>query len=278
MQFINGDNPLCSDKVSDKYIAINSCGLYHSFTCDISINRYNGRSDYQLIYLKKGRGKYTINNRDYELIAGDILIYKPYAEQIYTIYADSKPEFNWIHFTGVGVKEILQDAGLYDMLQFNIGTKANIDIYILNILTELQTKRPAYEFISNAYFIEMIGSVSKLYRNYNDNLTSKKYGKIIAIIEHMNKNPGDISTIDDYARQCYIHPYYFISLFKEYTGKSPIEYRTEVKIKAAVSLLSSTSMSMREVAEFLGFKDSLYFSRVFKKHIGKSPNDFRKGD
>ena len=47
-------------------------------------------------------------------------------------------------------------------------------------------------------------------------------------------------------------------------------------IEKAIELFNTTTMSVNEVALFLGFADPLYFSRFFKKSIGMSPQKYIK--
>jgi two-component system, response regulator YesN len=64
-------------------------------------------------------------------------------------------------------------------------------------------------------------------------------------------------------------------LFIKETGKTPSEYLTEKRINYAKLLLETrlrnNSISVKEIANHVGFDDPYYFSRVFKKVTGKSP-------
>jgi AraC-like DNA-binding protein len=44
----------------------------------------------------------------------------------------------------------------------------------------------------------------------------------------------------------------------------------------AVRLLSSSAMSVKEIAAACGYSDSNYFCRIFKKNTGTSPGQFRR--
>ena len=64
--------------------------------------------------------------------------------------------------------------------------------------------------------------------------------------------------------------------FNRYIGKTMREYLTELRIKDALVLLKSSSLSVSEIAFSVGFNDSNYFSSIFKAHIGISPQEYRK--
>lgn len=66
------------------------------------------------------------------------------------------------------------------------------------------------------------------------------------------------------------------AIFKEEKQESMQTFHTRCKIKKACNLLKTTTYSINEIAEKMGFEDQLYFSRVFKSQIGDSPSQWRK--
>ena len=59
---------------------------------------------------------------------------------------------------------------------------------------------------------------------------------------------------------------------------SPIEYLINVRIKRASELLSRSVLSVSEVAEKCGFKDTEHFCRTFKKRMGITAGQARIGE
>ncbi|MFC5529626.1 response regulator transcription factor [Cohnella yongneupensis] len=68
---------------------------------------------------------------------------------------------------------------------------------------------------------------------------------------------------------------YFSTLFKQYKGKTFIEYVTHERMEKAKELLNLTSMKSYEIAYEVGYSDPHYFSGAFKKHAGDTPTDYR---
>jgi len=64
-------------------------------------------------------------------------------------------------------------------------------------------------------------------------------------------------------------------LFRSCLGKTPKEYLTELRIQIASELLISSPLSVNEISEKVGCRDSMSFSRQFKKYTGHSPREFR---
>lgn len=83
--------------------------------------------------------------------------------------------------------------------------------------------------------------------------------------------------LDDTIRKMPFHYDYIRKFFKKETGFSPREYMTELRMRKAKSLLTSScarNFSVSEVAYQCGYVDPLYFSRVFRKYTGICPSMF----
>jgi two-component system response regulator YesN len=55
-----------------------------------------------------------------------------------------------------------------------------------------------------------------------------------------------------------------------------VNYVNGLKIEEAKKLLVSTSYSVSEITEIVGFSTTPYFSRVFKATSGLSPLEYKK--
>jgi AraC-like DNA-binding protein len=86
----------------------------------------------------------------------------------------------------------------------------------------------------------------------------------------------DPISIEQMAKQVGMSADHLRELFLERFGTQPVKYRTGLRLAKAWELLSSTSLSVQEVAKRIGYPDALYFSRVFKNQYGMSPRDMIK--
>jgi two-component system response regulator YesN len=68
---------------------------------------------------------------------------------------------------------------------------------------------------------------------------------------------------------------YFSQRFKSITGKTFVEYLTELRIEHAKELLRTASGRGYEIAPQVGFRDPHYFSSTFKKVCGMTPTQYR---
>ncbi len=103
-----------------------------------------------------------------------------------------------------------------------------------------------------------------------------KYSKAIQIVmDHIEMNIEEEIPLSSLAQLTGYTEYYLSRTFKNETGVSINRYIASAKIKRAKLLLDTTDLSVKEIAEKLGFSSETYFSMVFKKEEGISPAKYR---
>jgi two-component system response regulator YesN len=78
------------------------------------------------------------------------------------------------------------------------------------------------------------------------------------------------------AAQVLLSPTYFSVVFSREVGETFIEYLTNVRIRKAVELLRTTSLTSSEIGYRIGYHNPRYFYSVFRKVTGLPPNEFRR--
>jgi transcriptional regulator GlxA family with amidase domain len=91
------------------------------------------------------------------------------------------------------------------------------------------------------------------------------------ILRMMDENLSGSLRVEDIARQTNYSRAYIFREFKRATGKSIIAYYNEKRIRRAEHLLCTTELSVREIAEKLGFDTPNYFSKTFRRITGQTP-------
>ena len=81
---------------------------------------------------------------------------------------------------------------------------------------------------------------------------------------------------EEVAKYCSISPSYLRAQFKKTVSKTINEYREDIRVSLACELLSENNMSIKEIANDLGYCDVYYFTRQFSKRRGVSPAGYRK--
>ncbi len=99
---------------------------------------------------------------------------------------------------------------------------------------------------------------------------------INGILGYINDNLDKCISLHTLAERACLHPNYFIRIFKENIGISPIKYINKQRLEHAETLLKSTDLTISEIMVRVGFKDLGHFSKFFKSHVGCSPTRFRE--
>lgn len=86
---------------------------------------------------------------------------------------------------------------------------------------------------------------------------------------------ADVST-KEFADKYKISHYYLLHQFKRSMGVTVTDYKNELKLKYAKSLLLETQESVTDIAQKSGFGSSSYFSKIFRKYTGVSPSEYRR--
>ncbi len=113
--------------------------------------------------------------------------------------------------------------------------------------------------------------LAEFVRNGESDSQQKVERSINFMVANINR-PLQVSTL---AAQANVSPSHFFALFKQMTGRPPMDYFTKLRMSHACRLLDSTSASVKEVAAALGYNDPFYFSRVFKSVLAVAPVHYR---
>jgi AraC family transcriptional regulator, arabinose operon regulatory protein len=261
-------------------LIVGSCGNYRlSSYPKMPTYRPRGRLDYQIIYIASGKAYFHFDTPENETIvpAGNVVLFRPKELQKYEYYGKDKTEVFWIHFTGSDVKNILRKYGFADKQRvFSVGTSLEYERIFKRIISELQKCQSDYE--------EMLMLLLRhLLIVFNRELTREHVLKNEYMDREMELTVSYFSTnynldinIEEYASSKGMSVSWFIHNFKKYTGETPMQFLTSIRITNAQILLETTTYSVNEISRIVGYNNPLYFSRIFHKRKGYSPQQYRK--
>lgn len=99
---------------------------------------------------------------------------------------------------------------------------------------------------------------------------------IAQAIRYMNAHLYDPINVQQVAEAVNLSPSHFSRQFKRSTGYSPYEYIILRRIDRAKYMLTSTALSVKEIAYQIGYNSEENFIHSFQKNVGISPGLFRK--
>lgn len=255
--------------------SLSVCNVGHQ-KCNASYQWGPGAKDHYLIHhIVRGKGYYHCNGKMFSLKSGDSFLIYPNREVLY--YADKEEpwEYSWIGFTGNDAPSILQ-ATLFS--PSTPVTYKNIHSGEIN-----QRMNQIYSARGTDYInaVEMAGYLYMLLAIYmreaeKKNKMSRTESYVIKGIEYISSNYSLPITINDIAAYVGLSRSHLFRSFQAVLNKSPKEYLSEYRIKQACYLLTHSTMSMTDIADAVGFDNSLYFSKAFHKQIGVPPTEYAR--
>lgn len=95
-------------------------------------------------------------------------------------------------------------------------------------------------------------------------------------IQHMLANLGAPLSVHDLAQRCGVGVTSFSSRFRQATGVTPHRYLRRARIERSCELLRTTSLTIGEVSESVGFRGQSHFCRAFVTERGLTPSAYRR--
>ncbi|WFD11091.1 response regulator transcription factor [Tepidibacter hydrothermalis] len=96
------------------------------------------------------------------------------------------------------------------------------------------------------------------------------------ILEYIHNNYQENIKLKQCADKYHTSPSYIARMFKKHCGVTFITYINNLKIKKAREMLKDGNLSIKEVADKVGYNNLNYFYKTFKKNTGVTPNIFKK--
>lgn len=99
--------------------------------------------------------------------------------------------------------------------------------------------------------------------------------KLDLILNYIKKNYGTDISLEQLSTVAGFSPKYFCRVFKDMTGRSPVEYLNWFRINRSCALLRESNDKLLDIAKRCGFKDFSYFIKMFHRYKGMTPLKYR---
>ncbi len=237
-------------------------------------------NEYQLLYITEGEGLFRSNHvKETLLREGDMFLLFPDERHSYHPRQETGWKSYWIGFKGRNMDERVKEGFLsVEKPIYHVGYSSEIEQLYKQAYETAVNEPPFAQQMMAGIVNHMVGVMYALERSIelNKNYTHRDMidRARMRIREALESN----LTIQQIAEEMSVSYSNFRKLFKEYTGLSPAVYQQDLKLQRAKELLSTTNMSVKEIAYRLNFDSPDYFSAKFKIKTGRKPSEMRKHD
>ena len=241
---------------------------------------FHNHISYEIYYLEKGGRKMLVQDRVYDLSAGDVLLIKPDIlhrsmhsgshTRINIVFSDA---FLDTYFTSRSKKYLIS---CFDTEFIRLSDNArNIFFKLFSRLCS-ENERGDETFITISEILKLLNIAAQNGTGY-DEIKKKTFSeKTNSVIDFIKNNFSAITELDEIADACYINKSYMCRLFKREVGMTVFEYLNNVKIQNACELMRHTDRTLTDIAISCGFSSVSYFSASFKSLMKCTPSQFRK--
>ena len=144
---------------------------------------------------------------------------------------------------------------------------------IEKITSELSDGSPKSIFAVKAFLYEL---VCKCMDEMSDIHIPNHSEFVMQVIKYINKNLNASLTAENIAEALFASPSKLRKAFTAETGIPVGQYITDRVLIKAEESIRTTTLSIKEISDALGFCDRFYFSRCFAKKFGLPPAEYRK--
>lgn len=115
--------------------------------------------------------------------------------------------------------------------------------------------------------------VSDNYAILNHSNDERRMNDVMNYIREYYKGKIELSKL---ANQAKMTKNSFCRYFKYKTGKTPIQFVSEIRVAHACNLLKNTNLSLKEICYDSGFNNFVSFHKTFKEQLDLTPTQYRK--
>ncbi|NMA83206.1 MAG: AraC family transcriptional regulator [Epulopiscium sp.] len=231
---------------------------------------------WELTYVDRGMLKTTIEGEVYSLAQGDFILYAP--NQYHNQWADDNVS---VCFVTITFDMEFKDSHFLANRVFhgNVETK--------NLLHEILQEKNRNTYYSDDLIICYVKElIIKLVRDLRLESTIHKLSTdmqsnvenviVSQALDFIHENIHLKLTVSNIASTIPISSSYLSTLFKKNTGHTLMEYINQLRLNKSKEYLRTSSYTITEIADLLGYSSVHYFSKQFKDYYGISPTVYAR--
>jgi AraC-like DNA-binding protein len=233
-------------------------------------------NEYQLLYITQGKGNFVSQScKPLTLKAGNMFLLFPGEWHNYS--PDRKTGWNeyWIGFKGVNMDNRHLN-GFFNKQKpfFHTGMNDEIVTLYKKAIEIAQKQNAGFQQLLAGIVNHLLGLAYSLDKHQSlEELNVTGYINTAKVIMLENFHSG--IRPEDIAKQIYMSYAWFRRIFKQYTGFTPGQYLTELKIQKGKELLTHTDLSVKEIAFAVGCDNADHFCTLFKRKTQTTPTFYR---
>ena len=277
MYTVKYDNKITMEDLSETsteitlvHVGKEACKPYHAFS--------GIRDEYILHFILSGNGFYSVNKKTWSLSAGQMFLIYPEEPVVYCADKTNPWTYIWIGFKGLGANTVIKNCGFSKnnpvlpapALEEYIGCIDDLfdhnSMSFSNGLYRESSLLRLFAILANHHADPALRDTQQ---EYSDN------AYINSAIDYINKMYMQNISVSEIADSIGISRAYLNHIFQQEFNVSVQNYLIDFRMNKSANLLASTTLSIKEISNQVGYNDPLVFSKAFKKKFEMSPKSYR---
>ncbi|WMJ22835.1 helix-turn-helix transcriptional regulator [Paludicola sp. MB14-C6] len=214
----------------------------------------------RIYYLKSGDVFYQDKTMSQKLVCGKLYIFPSYSSYKITHNPKNPIYCFWVHI---------------DLFPSIIKTLIEVDVDENAILFHMLEAMKLCVYDNNKeyhYFHTLVKAFIEYC--YQNKIISKTEDQFSNIISYIRSNYSKPITIDEISNHFNYTPEHLIRIFQSKLNITPYQYILHCRMNEASKLLMQ-NVSVKEIAQCVGYRDSKTFSHAFRMKFGVPPTKFK---
>ncbi|WP_219834588.1 AraC family transcriptional regulator [Paenibacillus sp. R14(2021)] len=259
--------------------------------------------DHELIFLLSGACVHHVGGVQYAQKSGDLFFMRPHVEHFsqgvkgeplhyFALHFDLTymgeqldfsadevyAKIDYQHLDFVPVEEELSERPVVELSEvlFPFLIRPRNSLPYIQLFGEAQSvfsEKPfGYHLLLRSLLLRILSHiVSDVVTNEGVSKDADHRAEITQAIQYMYEHYAEDIDFSTFMHAGELTPNYFRKLFKDATGKTPLELLTSIRLEKAKLLIQEGRHSISKISAMVGYPDIHYFSKLFKKVEGISP-------
>ena len=250
---------------------------------DMPYSRYHNY--YEILYVLDGNRKIVFENgKEYTLNQSSIALVQPGV--MYKTLSDCPKKQSKIVIIAsqLFVEELCKTFSRemfscfdYGIINMDAETKETV-LRNITLLRDNYNSENSFSDNHKIPFVNIVYTLSQYMKkdDKSENDIRKNVDVVYEVKKYIGVNFSQKLSLSELAKMFSVSEGHLSRTFKKKTGRTVSKYILDIRLTSARRLLESSSMSVRDIAENVGFSSLNHFDKMFKKDHGFTPSEYMK--
>lgn len=225
---------------------------------------------FSIEFVLDGSMLFAQEGREYRVMPGEVFLVHLDRDNEFSTGPEKHCHRLACSIKGRSLNGILQTTGIYEKNVISLNDAKNFEKLMRECLKVMKNRRPGFRKCASVLAYQLLLELE------NSIMRESRPELLIRAIEIMENHLSQRLSLTRLAELVNSSRSSLNRIFQATFQQAPIDYFIQLKMDAAKSMLTNTSMQVQEVSARIGYDNALYFSTEFRKRTGMSPRHFRQ--